>query len=45
MIIPYKYMNKAVVTFSVAVLALAGCESDSDSSFRQGRRLGLAREF
>ena len=32
MIIPYKYMNKAVVTFSIAVLALAGCESDSDSS-------------
>jgi hypothetical protein len=36
MIIPYKYMNKAVVTFSIAVLALAGCESDSDSFFDRG---------
>ena len=30
--IAYKYMNKAVVTFSIAVLALAGCESDSSGS-------------
>jgi hypothetical protein len=29
-------MNQAVVTFSIAVLALAGCESDSDSSFSGG---------